>query len=394
VLRLSSRSYEQAVVDELVRMFRGHCVGEESRPLNVVLDPSRSVEDAVAEGVGVGEGPRHERLANLARVLSSAPWLIVFRGDVADREIVEDGSALLDALSKLGRPRVAALVLDTVSAPTMGDFHGFSAGWFADAVVASAERGRDTAWAPYMATRLAWEAAGDLARAEEFESAWTTAMHTGDDEELERRLNVSARATFEAVPAATRQELGEWLRRLIDNVQNRRGVPSPPESTQTARLVWQPPGDRRWRTVPWAARAMLLEGVREKTHYLLRPCLVAAPLANELIRRCFDLEAWILAVVRSRTQGDPPEEAVRRWAVFDAGRGWACRYYPPGTPARPPDAWGHVAFGDAINGVLDGRDSPQDRLRKLRNALAHGHYVSWTSVTDLIDIEAELRGGW
>jgi hypothetical protein len=139
---------------------------------------------------------------------------------------------------------------------------------------------------------------------------------------------------------------------------------------------------------------LLLQGVREKAHHLLRPCLVAAPLANELIRRCFDLEAWVVAVVRSRTQGDPPEEAVRRRALFEAGRGWDCRYYPSSTPAAPPDAWGHVTFGEAIKGVLDRRDSPQERLRKLRNALAHGHYVSWTSVTDLAEIEAELRGGW
>lgn len=395
VIRLSGRGYEQAVVDHLARMFVGHTLGEaDPRFIDVCLAEGQALEATVLDVVGVGQATRYERLAMLARQLASRPWLIVVRGPLTDRSIVEEGSALLDALSKLDRPRAACLVIDTVSEPTIGEFHCFAAGWLADGVMSALDRGGEAMWGPYVATRLAWECGGDLARAQEFESSWSRALPFGDDTELEVRLNACANSAFDALPEGARGELAAWVRALVDDVEKRRGPPSPPDVLLRERLAWYAPGDRRWRPVPWVARAMLLRRECENTRHLLRGCLVTAPLANEMLRRCFDLEAWIVAVVSSRARTEPSQEAIDRHARFVLGRASECAYYPKDSPATPQDAWGHVTYGEAINGTLGKRDSPHEQLRLLRNALSHGHYVSWSTVNELLEVESGLRSAW
>ena len=57
------------------------------------------------------------------------------------------------------------------------------------------------------------------------------------------------------------------------------------------------------------------------------------------------------------------------------------RYYPQCSPARPTSPLSFMSLGE----IARGRDSWSERhggreLADLRNAIAHGHYVSWASV--------------
>jgi len=108
----------------------------------------------------------------------------------------------------------------------------------------------------------------------------------------------------------------------------------------------------------------------------LRCCLVSAPLAHELLARCFDLEARERAglwVVRKLRQA--PAEAVERWRQFQEYDSFATTLYPLGCPAFPDDAWPFTTFGEFLAAMADHdpRRGVWYELLQLRNQLAQVH---------------------
>src|SRR5262249_5164155 len=145
---------------------------------------------------------------------------------------------------------------------------------------------------------------------------------------LDGLLNRCAADTLAELPAETQA----LLRDYADQAALRRR-PRSWERDAAGRLLeagalWRPPGEARARP---AARALLLEKACPEARYLLRGCLVCAPLAKEVLSRCFDLEAQERAVCWA-ARGDVPVPAVLRdrLSSFETGdRLGEAAFYPP-----------------------------------------------------------------
>jgi hypothetical protein len=127
--------------------------------------------------------------------------------------------------------------------------------------------------------------------------------------------------------------------------------------------------------------------------YLLRGCRVCAPLAKELLSRCFDLEARerVLCLAERGSAG-LPDEIRERYENFIRGEERSeYLFYPRGCPAAPADPWDFATYGELLYILKPVRkhDLHQIDLRNLRNALAHGHYAGWHAVTMLRRIEQQ-----
>src|SRR5262249_55631063 len=156
---------------------------------------------------------------------------------------------------------------------------------------------------------------------------------------------------------------------------------------------WRPPGETRLRPVPWVARALLCLHEGEEVRFLLRGCLVCAPLAKEVLSRCFDLEARERTLCWAERGELPlPREITDRYQKFmEAVPATEYRFYPAGCPAAPTDAWPFATFGELLVNLGHSRQRWPHRyeLRDLRNALAHGHYVGWYAVQALRRVEQQ-----
>jgi hypothetical protein len=122
---------------------------------------------------------------------------------------------------------------------------------------------------------------------------------------------------------------------------------------------------------------------------LLRGALVCVPLANELLSRCQELELQVKAGVAGSPDVQTiglPDEVRKLWDRYCSDQDQTTRY-PAGHPSPPrgiEDAWTFASLGAFLREPTSplGRrctDSEQ-LLSRLRNTLAHGHYVSWLHV--------------
>lgn len=395
VLRLSDATYRADVMTALRRGFTGLTAGDTAARLREVqLGAGDGVDQAVAHACGLGTLSRLEDKLELARELALAPTLLVLTGSTRDRALAGEVNALLDLCAKWNaQPRVAVVVLDTMAEPSIGAPRDLATGWFADPVMQAIERpARHLERLPYLALRLAWEVGGDFGYLLAESRRWTSIP--GDDVTLEQELNGLARRRWSEIPGPLQQEFRSWMGALGTaglRLGERRSR-SPGGSLREARLVWRPPGQSSWRPVPWVARALLLAGGPLAGSPFLRACLVAVPLANEVLRRCFELESLVVSGVTAACgDGGAPQDARDLFSAFGAGNISERQLYPRTCPAVPTNAWAFASFGAVIKNRLDDSGSPCIRLRNLRNALSHGHYVSWYAIQELFEIEAALR---
>jgi hypothetical protein len=117
---------------------------------------------------------------------------------------------------------------------------------------------------------------------------------------------------------------------------------------------------------------------------------VCTPIANELLSYCFSIEAQERTVcskcnLDSGLASEVAQTAFTKYINKDAFSEAA--FYPSECPIAPDNVWQFASFGELIHLTAHafGRQRNDDRhtLRRLRNAIAHGHYVSWAMVTCL-----------
>ncbi len=118
-----------------------------------------------------------------------------------------------------------------------------------------------------------------------------------------------------------------------------------------------------------------------------------------MLQRCLEAEGLARGLLLGTLRGAPSladEEDLRAFKRTEprSAREW----YPATCPGVPEDAWDMATFNDVLFAAtisLDLKDTLHD-LRRLRNGLAHGHYVSWAMVNAMGVIEREMREwvGW
>lgn len=385
VLRLPGCSDGVAFAEAAEHAIHGWDRGTSGARVETLDGPtlSSSLRDCVAEHVGIPPGASTWQIRDaLARLFAERPTVMLVTpaspGSTVD--IWQEATALRDEMSKtdFGPPLTWVLMDNALGRMASRVAFDYTRGQPVFGVFDTAQRDVAALWHAYVHARLAWEAGGDPGVAEAMFASMQSALPAGADEALEDGLNAWSSSAFANITEHDRAALGDALLGSADHLGR----------LASHGLLWRPPGSRSPLPTPWVARALLSAEPGHRRTWLLRGTLVCLPLANELLGRCQDLEHQIKsnAIADARTLTTPPEEIQQLWWRYRSGED-ETTYYPVGHPAPPTsndDAWWFASLGQFLND----RGSPLGRrctrteisLSRLRNTLAHGHYVCWRHV--------------
>jgi hypothetical protein len=401
VVRIGSAEAAPDFLAALARAVRGHDAGRSGVTFYPVAADALSAgfPAALAEAleVPVGGLNRFELLRQTARRLAGHPGVVLVppapAGEGAPSRLVEEATDWLDRLRRAeAGVQVAVLLLDTPRQRLQGKVFDLSVGLPVDRLLRGPGVAAPAMWRGYLHYRLAWESAGDPEWAAASEAA-ARALPVGADADFERLLNDAALAAYEALPGARRLEARQYLEERLKAAKPRSWLAQRAADLEQDRLLWRPFGAGQPLAAAWLARALLLNRAAEVCDFHLRDCLVCAPLAHELLGRCFDLESQERSALWARrSDRAPPDRAGERFGAFRVSASLSAGLYPPGCPALPVDPWPFATFGEFLS-VMAADDPRRDTwydLLNLRNHVAHGHYVSWAAVEKLREIEERL----
>jgi len=389
VVRLGSAALGEMIARALRRAVRGHDDGGREAHVAIVPFPAQPTALAILQAATdvQAAGTRDQQVRQLAAALQAWATVAVVLPPESPPPagLVKQTAELIAQTRKLQAEAHATVIfLDTPAAPIVPDGFDFTVGGPSDAALASDA----TLWRSYAHARLAWDAAGDLGRAMAWDAGGFARLGVGADDALEGLLNHFAETEYSRLPAAEQAKAKETLRLMFRRLPVKVG----PDLTGCG-AFWKPPGEIEARPSPWLARAMLRLNVAPDAAFYLRGCLVCAPLAREVLGRCFDLEARERAAgFANRGSLPPPPDAVDRFRKFvERQPGSGAEYYPGECPAKPSDPWAFTVFGEFLNSLPfdPARKYFTNGLRTLRNALAHGHYISWAVLSALRKLERD-----
>lgn len=253
----------------------------------------------------------------------------------------------------------------------------FDAGYLSHSVLTNAPGTDDTTlWARYLHTRAWWDAGGSMRRASEISSLLMNA-NIGDNDKVEELLQEYSCEQLQATMAQA--SLRTWL----DTPRGQSVSSSVDIELRALGLLWCPPALRSYHLVPWAARAMLANSTAvEKDIWRLRPSLVCAPLAAELLALCLFVESRIrVGLVGRGNVAKVRDETIKLHEKFRNEHHDVWEHYParhPAPPKRIGDIWAFTSLGEFLYCCPPGAVADPDRaVVELRNHIAHGHYVTW-----------------
>lgn len=394
-LRLPGRSHGLAFADAVERAVHGWDRGATGARVEM-LDGAAlrgSLRESLARRVGIPADASTWQVRDaLARLFAERPTVIMVTppSSGSGMDLWQEAAAIRDEVSKTDlAPPLTWILLDNALGRTDSRVaFDFTRGQPVFGVFDTATRDDAALWHAYLHARLAWEAGGDPAVADAMCSALTSALRPGADDALEAGLNEWSEKNYRELSAADRDGLEGCLRGSIGQLTR----------LVSHGLLWRPPGSRSPLPPPWVSRALLATEPGHPRAWLLRGALVCVPLANELMARCQELEHQLKsnAVADARAITAPPEEVRRLWLRYREGQD-ATTYYPVGHPAPPNaegDAWLFASLGQFLHepGSPLGRRCTESELHlsRLRNTLAHGHYVCWRHVRGMQQIIAAL----
>jgi|GEM_PF-1822564 len=363
------------------------------------LDPSRVTQNgfakALAAKLGLSSDNDHyalhqslaRHLANQTRIclIAPLPAHVPTASDQAEQSVDLIRKIIADA-------RLIVVFADTLREPLSGESFDFSRG--EPLVPLSFQESRQRIWDRYLHVRLSWEAAGDPTRSADIANGFSGHLAPEDDVAVERVFNEYAdRETARVSPELRTRIL--TLRSVSEDARGRASISS--KSAQDdllARgLAWRPNDGELIAPAPWLARGLLRTANVQAQIEFLRGCLRCVPLHRELLTECLLWESvergHLLRDLSSRSPGD---ETRRMLEDFQQGRGLTYKLHPQGCPAAPNHAWAFASLGEVLmNFAGTGtRREARFRLLYLRNHLAHGHYVGWEAVSELLQLRFEL----
>ncbi len=345
-----------------------------------------SVDEALAH---------YESVRALRRELSAFSFLFVFSTHLNfDPAWWWEFRTLADLLAK-DEPSVGlcAVILDPMCIiDSVSNFDFLSAQPNAE-VLSDPEETDAARWRRYLHHRIAWEAGGSLAAAYLIDEH-VRGIRPGDDADLESRLGAAAISLLGTTGAEAAAH--EYLVH-VDLAGTKGGqVLSEAAVTELSKagILWRPPLSGALDVVPWACRAVLQLG--RATHSLarLRSNLVCAPLRGEIFQLCLRAESVARQALSNKQKRDPvPDSSARALDRLVRGED-DYLHYPSGYPMPPirtGDEWTFATFGEFLHAhqYVDVRDNHR-RLLGLRNAVAHGHYITWKHVQMAAGIRSAL----
>ena len=307
----------------------------------------------------------------------------------------------IDQLVRLEQPgTLCVLLFGSHSMPRDGKSDDFSTGLPSGLEVLGLRSQPYLLWAAYLHYRLSWESGGNRRLADSL-GRGLRALTLGADDELEDYLNCHARRRWLDTDEELRGKAKIWSARY--------GNPTPEwrlsiEPLLEEGLLWRPSPSSTVRFTAWAARALLLERRDAPGRDMLRACLVCLPLARALLESCFDLETELRCSLGDN-EGDVTTAKGREILselgdhrrVFEADAHPMRQFYPVASPAVPRTLASFSSVGQLryLSRWSRREFRAIECLTTLRNALAHGHYVTWRMVSLLGEVElAKASEAW
>jgi hypothetical protein len=121
-----------------------------------------------------------------------------------------------------------------------------------------------------------------------------------------------------------------------------------------------------------------------KQVWALRHHLVCAPVAGEILSLCLQFESQIQTNLHGRQdRGKLSDQTIANQDRFKLGRDDFV-VYPrafPALPDTPDDVWAFASLGESLKSCpMSAVPDLYWQTLKLRNAIAHGHYVGWPHI--------------
>ncbi len=238
-------------------------------------------------------------------------------------------------------------------------------------------------WPAYLHHRAAWEAGGCLSYAMSVGGELTRGA-AGDDESVEVALQAHANERL----------LGHAGRPLLCELVGLGSAGARPTQTRLRGLqaellgmglMWRPPTMSSLHVVPWAARALLaIPGLPRRQVWALRHHLVCAPVAGEILTLCLQFESQIQTNLHGRqNRAKLLDQTIANQERFKSGLDDFV-VYPRAFPAAPDaadDVWAFASLGENLKSCpTSAVPELYWQTLRLRNAIAHGHYVGWPHV--------------
>jgi hypothetical protein len=313
----------------------------------------------------------------LGRISNAQPRLLTVHvgPGVSAALWLEECRRILDIYNKITEiPAVAVLVVGTYAALPAGTIRADIAWPVGGGGLSIIER-----WSAYVHERVAWHAGGSLDVVADL-AAVLHSVACGDDDALEDALDGHARQAVEELDSVLLQRLRSDLAPALNN------------PALCVPLGLEGPNLGGARPNPWLARGLLLVEPKHPRRRSLRSLQTCRPLANRLLGRCMDLEQdvrdQLLAVTPSLPPSDRALAQIR--SLRDDPRHPDNQLTPRGrAPLQEP--WDVVDFNAIVKLELEPRRRDQlHRLRRTRNALAHGVEVGWNALAMVNNIASEL----
>jgi hypothetical protein len=384
-VRIPSTNGFGAILDGITRDVRASDNGLS----NVAVRSFRLSNDTPTVAVALACGlelpadlTRFELARALGRFFDTDPRVLVIDcTDNAPRHSGRDLESLIDLATKTAPTASPTLIIvDTFREPQSATFYDLAHGAPVPPPSVDLPAGAPL-WRQYLHVRIAWETGGDPWLAASWNPDGVLALPPGDDNAFERLLNQEALRRWSQLSDQDRNVL---IAHLVD--------PHAVAPRQRAlaeldnRLLFARPHSDYSAPVPWVARACLLSNAAPPAADRLRGALVCTPLAMEILASCFEFERRLRTSLLHQEGGmDPPPEVQEEAQQFaSAVRSYTRSLYPADSPALPTDPWTFASIGKVVHAMKAlGRVADSVlQLRNLRNAIAHGHYVSWRAVAD------------
>jgi hypothetical protein len=367
---------EGAICGAVLRMLMHAIANVEPRVIEVQVS-TRDLDNCIGEAIGAGPGRR----AIAKKLIDSARFdfqLIILR--INDRPMVraEEAREFRDIAYKLdGDAQLMIVAILPDECQVHGAFH-LSEGWPVHRVRVGVGGGE---WSAYVHDRVAWHSGG------RFDVALSLGkkvppLREGEEAELGLALRDDARARFNAMDAELKQSLTGNLSSLVGNrfLQVRAG--------SVGEVGHHP------LPIGWLATAILELNPRHPNREILRYSAACRPLALRLFGRVMALEAGIRDRLLSQTVGIQPPDQVQsnfdRVIQLSSVSEIEQRIIPRGFP-HPESPWQLAGLGELLKlSGINAEHSPEGKLRRLRNALAHGSPVGWDAFAALEEIERAL----
>jgi hypothetical protein len=336
-------------------------------------------------------------LCHAARVFETNPYAYLIHITDGDASFcIENAIEFTERISKVGGQR-SPLILFFCS----GDVGSLQSscellrGFPEDPSLCGLEIDDQQLWRLYIHIRVAWETGGELERCERWERSYSfSRIPFNQDAMLENHLNRASMSDFQDIPNEIQQELTKYLESLVQEVKIDR---SNIALLQRNCLLLDQRGSHSSMVNPWAARALIQSRSYSRAKSFLGRSLVCTPIANELLGYCLSIEAQERAVCTKCNLDSSlaSEEARSAFIKYINKNAFSeAAFYPSECPIAPDNVWQFASFGEIIHQTAQafGRTRNDDRhaLRRLRNAIAHGHYVSWAMVICLRNLLTKL----